>query len=228
MNKKIITIIAVILLIVAIAWAGWYFLSDKNDDISNIDPSQYLVFEPQKDDLSQYQEERMFETFSIAKDMIEKNGDNYSSDKNFYAWLDIAGAQKTIGDYQRASLVWQWFTQAYPGNSISPANLADLYKTFIEDKEKSEEYYKIALEREKHDFQLYYGFFELYRYKFESPEKALAVLREGQEKNPTDSRYISEIASYLISLDRKEEAEQLIEDYISKYPNAEYLREIVQ
>ena len=132
--------------------------------------------------------------------------------------MDIAGAQKPIGDYDRAAKLWQWFTEVHAGNSISPANLGDLYKSFIVDKDKSEYYYKIALEREQRDFQIYYGLYELYRYLFEDPDQAVQVLKDGMANNPDNRNYVSELVNYLISIGRKGEAGQIIDQWVEAHP----------
>ena len=149
---------------------------------------------------------------------VEEDGLANEDNANFYAWLEIASVQKLIGDYDRAIKIWTWFTEIYSGNSISPANLGDLYKSFVVDKEKSEKYYKIALEREKHDFQIYYGFYELYRYVFDDADKAIAVLQDGMANNPDRKDYLTELINYLISLDRRDQASAVIENWIAQHP----------
>ena len=104
----------------------------------------------------------------------------------------------------------------------------DLYKSFIINKQESEKYYLIALERDKKDFQIYYGLYELYRYRFEDPEKALQTLYDGLENNPDNQNFISELISYLLFLDRKDQAEKLVDEFIKNHPDAFGLREMLK
>ncbi|MFH1890256.1 MAG: hypothetical protein ABIJ91_01675 [Candidatus Kuenenbacteria bacterium] len=224
MNKKILIPI-IILLIITAGILGYFYLSQKPDDekpaISTINPEELIIFEVKNEKISEYQKDQAFERFTSAKNTISKNqADNVAieDNANYYPWLAIAGAQKVIGDYDRAAQIWIWFTDAYAGNSISPANLADLYKSFVIDKEKSEKYYLIAIEREKHDFQIYYGFYELYRYLFEDQDKAVQILEDGWQNNPDNRNYVVELVNYLISVDKKDKAGTVIDKWLETHP----------
>jgi tetratricopeptide (TPR) repeat protein len=234
--KKIYVFI-IILICIALFIGAWFYLDkdkEKNDILPNdqidqgildIDPSELIVFEVKKEPFSEFQKERAFDRFNNAKNIIEQNGDDYLSDDNYYAWLEIASVQKLIGDYDRAAQLWKWFNQAYAFNSISPANLGDLYKSFVIDKEESEKYYLMAVDRDTKDFQIYYGLYELYRYRFEDSEKALQILYDGFENNQDDANFVNELTNYLLILDRRSEAEELVEGYISTHPEAFSIRE---
>ncbi len=232
--RKIILIIIVLILV---GGGVWFYMNkdevnneeptiDKIDEgILDIDPSELIVFEIKKETFSEFQKERAFDRFNNAKNIIEENRDRYISDDNYYAWLEVASVQKSIGDYDRAAQLWKWCNQAYAFNSISPANLGDLYKSFVINKEESEKYYLMAVGRDKKDFQIYYGLYELYRYRFEDSEKALQTLYDGFENNPDDNNFVNELTNYLLTLDRRSEAEELVEEYISTHPDAFSIRE---
>jgi len=217
-----------ILLIVLIIIGGgvYYYLSTQKAEPDSrpglkINPEELIVFEVKKENMSEYQKDNAFQLFTNAKNIISSNkesGYDNEDDANYYAWLEIASAQKLIGDYERVEKLWLWFTEVYPGNSISPANLGDFYKSFVVDREKSEKYYQIALEREEHDFQIYYGFYELYRYVFEDEDKAIAVLEDGIKNNPDSKNYVNELVSYLLEIDRKQKASEVIEAWIENHP----------
>ncbi|MFH1610968.1 MAG: hypothetical protein ABIA91_03715 [Patescibacteria group bacterium] len=232
--KKILLILIVLVLIAVGLW--FYFNQDQEDNlplvnnqvdegILDIDPTELIVFEVKKEKLSDFQKERGFDRFNIAKNIIEENNEDYLSSNNYYAWFEIASVQKLIGDYERAAQMWKWLNQAYSSNSISPANLGDLYKSFVIDKEQSEIYYLMALDRDKKDFQIYYGLYELYRYRFEDSEKALQTLYDGFENSPDNQDFVSEISSYLLKLDKRDEAEKIVEEFIKDHPEAFSLRE---
>ena len=193
-------------------------------------PINWIVFEPKLGNLSDYQKKTVSDQIDKAKDLINSNisrGQKLEDNNNYYAWLEIAIRQKSIGDYEHAEKIWLWFNDAYPGNSVSPMNLGDLYKSFLIDKEKSEQYYKLALDREKHDFNIYNGLFELYRYNFNDSALAVAVLKDGLKNNPDDQRYVETLALYLVSIQNSTEASALIEDFIKTHPAAKGLRKIL-
>jgi tetratricopeptide (TPR) repeat protein len=228
--KKNILILIVAVVIIAAAFGGYYFWQkDTNNAEHDINPMDLLVFEIKIDSLTDYQKERAFTRFNNAKNIINQNNSEENEEVrnniNFFPWLEVAGAQKIIGDYERSAQVLIWFTDVHSGNSVSPANLGNLYKSFLVDNEKSEKYYKIALERDPDDWQIYFGFFDLYRYNFDDPDKAIAVMQDGAKNNPDEKNYVVTLANYLIELERIQEAEVIINDFVARHPEAGSLRD---
>jgi tetratricopeptide (TPR) repeat protein len=229
MNKKIG--IWVVIILVLLGSGTGYYIWNKNQSseaASLIDPVSLLVFDIKADNLTDYQKDIAFQRFNAAKNQImtniDTNSESAESNQNFEAWLEVAVAQKSINDFDRAADIWIWFTEAYDHNSISPANLGDLYKSFVVDNDKSEKYYKIALDRDKTDWQIFLGFYELYRYNFNDPDKAIAVLRDGAKHNPDNKNYVVELANYFLVLEDKESAKEVIEEFISRHPAESSLR----
>lgn len=228
--KKIILILIAIIVLSGIGFGGYYFWSTKNNSAEvkkTINPVELLVFEVKDEKVSDFQKDRAFKMFNDAKNGINENiakGDLLESDLNYYFWLDVASAQKIIGDYDRAANVWKWFSDAYPGNSISPANLGDLYKSFIVDNVQAEYYYKMAIKRDTSDWYTYYSFYEFYRFNLKDPEKAIAILKDGAKNNPDYINYVNELTTYLISLNRKDEAKEIIDEYVSRHPESASLK----
>ena len=228
MNKKIMLIVIIILVLGGLGAGAWYYFNMNKSSTNgrpmvktDINPMDYMVFEVKKEGYSEFQTEKAFSMFTGGKNTINENleqGAPIEDNASYYAWLNITSAQKMIGDYERAEKIWLWFTEVHAGNSISPLNLADLYKSFLVDQEKSEKYYKIALDREKNKFQIYYGLYELYRYRFEDEDKAVDILREGWENNPDVKDYVRELVDYLVLVDRKDEAEEVIDEWLINHP----------
>jgi len=229
--KKILSIIVIIIILVGAGYYFWqqnYSQSQTDYIIEGINPLELIVFEVMNEDVTEFQRNRAEEKFNRGKNGIEKNtedGLGLMDNANYYFWLDIATAQKMIQDYERTAQIWTWFTYAYPHNSLSPANLADLYKSFIVDNEKSEKYYKIALARDTTDWNIYYGFFELYKYNLNDSERAIAILKDGMDHHPSDIRYPNRLVDYLVGLDRIDDARIIVEEYISQNPGAIGLRD---
>jgi len=211
---------------------GGYYWWQNNNQAGNpadeINPGDLIVFEIKNEELSDFQKERFLADFDSAKDTINYNlslGYDYNSDWNYSPLLAIATVQHGIGDDERAEKMWLWFTDAFLGNSISPANLGDLYKSFLIDNAKSEKYYLIALEREKHDFNIFYGLYELYRYRFEDSQKAIDILKDGLANNPGELNYVNTLVKYLLELGDREQASQVVEDFIADNPEQTGLRD---
>lgn len=229
--KKIFTILVISVIILASGLAGYYFWqqNQSTEEVVNIDPVELLVFEVKFDDLTDYQKDIAFKRFNNAKNVImaniNDNNETTDSNQNFQPWLEVAVAQKSIGDFDRAAGIWIWFTEAYDKNSISPANLGDLYKSFVVDNELSEKYYKIAIERDTTDWFTYYSFYELYRYNFNDSEKAIAVLRDGASHNPDNKNYVAELANYYIIIGDKNSAKEVIEEFVARHPEEVSLRD---
>jgi tetratricopeptide (TPR) repeat protein len=224
----IILVVAIIVIGGGIGYFQWQKQSAVEVVVSNINPLELLVFEVKNENLSEYQINRDFERFTNSKNRIIEllaAGESWESDNLFHLWLDMASVLKAIGDYDGAAQLWIWFNDAYIHNSVSPANLGNLYKSFVVDRDKSEYYYKMAVERDDRDWHIYYGFYELYRYNFEDADRALDVLRDGYGKNPDQINYVIEMANYLIILERIDEASDVIEEYVVRHPEADHLRD---
>lgn len=237
MPKKILIPIIILIVLTAAAAGAWYYLSNKENgepiviDEAKINPLDYLVFEIKKENYSEFQKEKAFAKFNDAKIAIEAGKENGKAVENldlFYNWLEVTVAQHMIGDYEREAQILKWFTGAHPGNSVSPSNLGNLYKSFIADNAQSEKYYQIALEREKKKYDIYYGLYELYRYNFEDAEKAIAALTMGKENNPDERSYVVDLMDYYMVLGEKDKAETVLDEWLVKHPEDFSLEERLQ
>ena len=236
MAKKILFFL-IIILIIGGGVGGYLYFSNKKTgqeqkiEVVNINPLDYLVFEIKKENYSEFQKEKAFNQFNSGKNNIEqavKNSVELGSNNLYYDWLNITGAMHMIGDYEREAQILKWFTGVYPGNSVSPSNLGNLYKSFIVNNQESEKYYLIALEREKKKYDIYYGLYELYRYNFKDLKKALEILEHGRKNNPDEKSYVVDIVDYLVVLDRRDEAEKLIDEWLVNHPEDFSLKEKLQ
>lgn len=231
MSKKLIAVLIVVIVLVG-AGSAWFYITNNQSEgemiKKEVDPTEYMVFEVRGEDFSDVEKNRGFERFNNAKNIILTNiekGLELNNDGNFYAWLEMASAQKVVEDYDRAIGIWTWFTGAYPHNSTSPFNLAGVYKSLVVNNKLSEKYYQIALEREKHKFHIYYGLYELYRYNFRDEQKAIDVLKTGLENNPEDRNYVTSLINYMIGVGRLDEAEEVIDEWLVEHPDDYDLRE---
>lgn len=122
---------------------------------------------------------------------------NLEVDKDSFGdWLDLAMQYKIIEDYEGARDIWEFLNIAFPGNSISPNNLGDLYHYYLKDFPKSEQNFKKAIENSP-NAQSYIGLHELYKYSYKQETSMVTdILIEGIEKNPRNTDVIITLAAY--------------------------------
>ena len=139
-------------------------------------------------------------------------------------------AQKTIDTYGAVHILYNNAGVAHPGNNkvILLQQLDLIAKSFIVDNQLSEKYYLIALEREQKHHDIYYGLFELYRYSFNDPQKAIEVLERGRQNNPDQKVYVVDLIDYYLVLDQKDKANQVLDEWLKEYPDDFSLRERIE
>jgi hypothetical protein len=105
---------------------------------------------------------------------------------DFNAWIDLGMLRKLAGDYQGAKEIWEYVGKVWPQNTLSFANLGDLYQNFLHDYAKADASYKLALKNNPSDATLYRALFDLYSNTTYKPTATAAVdiLTAGVAKNP--------------------------------------------
>lgn len=112
---------------------------------------------------------------------LKKNPDDLS------AWLNLGIYQKMAGDYQGASISWQYAGRLVPASHIPFGNLGNLYAYFLKDNAKAEMYYKQAISKGPAQAYLYIQLAEVYINLI--PNKlsdAKAVIDQGLKQVPND------------------------------------------
>ena len=113
--------------------------------------------------------------------ILQKNPADFSS------WLNLGIYQKMGGDYEGATLSWQYASKLASTDYISLGNLGNIYAYFIKDNIKAEMYYKKAIQNGSTQKYLYIQFAEVYRDLFHDNLKALDVINQGLSKIPNDA-----------------------------------------
>ncbi|KKS96412.1 hypothetical protein A3B05_02780 [Candidatus Giovannonibacteria bacterium RIFCSPLOWO2_01_FULL_43_160] len=116
-------------------------------------------------------------------------------------WLQVGILRKYLGDYEGASLAWQYAALLRPNDFIAFSNLGDLYHYYLKDFSKAEKYLRSAVDIKPDYVAGYKNLFDLYTLSYPpdrraGAEKAEAVLLEGIKKNPSDNYLQTILASY--------------------------------
>lgn len=143
-----------------------------------------------------------------------------SDKENMDAWLGLGILQKGVGDYEAARDTWLYVNQIRPKNSISFANLADLYAYYLDNPGEAEIMIHIAIENDPGDVNYVMALADLYRYKLPGKEKLFEkTLLEAEKKFPKNVNIISVLASYYRQEKRVDEAIAYYEELLALDPS---------
>ena len=144
--------------------------------------------------LDSFPEEARDSVTADISDLTLKLKEDPSSFEN---WLELALQRKLINDYIGARDVWEYLNVAFPTNSISFANLGNLYHLEFKDFTKSEESFMRAIANNPLSSHVYRGLHELYVYSYkQNTEAAADILKEGLEHMPGNTDILLLLASY--------------------------------
>ena len=102
------------------------------------------------------------------------------------ALLDLAIQYKIAGDIRGAIEIWVYMTEVFKGESVPYHNLGSVYHLELKEYEKSESYYKQAIDVNPTMSINYIGLHELYRYSYKTDTTlAVDILQEGIGKIDT-------------------------------------------
>lgn len=108
-------------------------------------------------------------------------------------WLQVGILRKFFGDYEGASLAWQYASLMRPTDFIAFSNLGDLYHYYLKDYPTAEKYLRRAVDIKPDYVAGYKNLFDLYTLSYKEKESlAEPVLLEGIQKNPGD-KYLQQI-----------------------------------
>ena len=133
------------------------------------------------------------ETASFSKEdldsissQIQTNARGVREHSDFLeGWLQIGLLKKVIGDFEGARDAWEYAGVIRPLNSVSFANLGELYWRYLPDYRKAEKNFRVSVTNKPDDPAVYISFSDLYYYSY-TEKKHLAdnILIEGIQKNP--------------------------------------------
>lgn len=113
-----------------------------------------------------------------------------------FGWIELGITKKVIGDYEGARDAWEYAGIIRPFNSVSFANLGELYWRYLPDFPRSEKNFKTAIKNKPDDFSVYISLSDLYYYSYkEKKDLAYAVLLDGIAANPDDANFPRALAA---------------------------------
>lgn len=190
-SKKIKTIISAVILLLIISGAVYYFLPAKEDSKNNVD--DYFEFKIVRQDLEDWRKEDLTNRFNLTAEAAKNHPDDLS------AWLELGQLKHSAGDYKGAEAVWIRIGEVRPLNSISFANLADLYANWLVDYDKAVSSYRTAIENSKGEVRNYLHYrnlFDFYINYLHDNKAGELTLLEGIENNPANSELLNLLASF--------------------------------
>lgn len=147
--------------------------------------------------------ERESKLFAAAAEAVRKDPDFADG------WMTMAGSKKSVGDFEGAAAIWEHVNEIRPFNSPAYNNLGDLYANFVHDYPKAEAAFRQAIKNsagEEKNAYYYQSLFDIYRYRFEDPAKALATLDEGLKANPASGQLAVKAARYAAEINERPKA----------------------
>ena len=116
----------------------------------------------------------------------------------FNGWIQIGILKKTIGDFEGARDAWEYAGAIEPANSLSFANLGELYWRYLHEYGAAEKNLKTAIAHKPDDLQTYVTLAELYHYSLtEKADLAPQALLDGIAANPGRSETLLRRLAYL-------------------------------
>ena len=202
------------LIILALAVASGLYIFNKESKIKKAnnmqaqgetgDPFANIVFPEGIDEATR---EVMQKNIDGARAMYAKMPEAWET------WIAIGSMRQMFGDYNGALSAYHQSIGLQSNNVLGYRNMAEVYNKNLNDYEKAEVYYKLALENNTIDSEIYVSLALVQQYKLNNPEAAEKTLLSGLTR-VTDKRDIllRLIALYKTTnqLDKQTKAEELL------------------
>lgn len=105
----------------------------------------------------------------------------------FFGWIQVGLLKKIIGDFIGARDAWEYASTIRPQNSLSFANLGELYWHYLPDFPRSEKNFLISIKNKPDDTSVYMSLSDLYSYSYTAKkDQADDILLKGIAANPGD------------------------------------------
>lgn len=137
---------------------------------------------PQPSEVAIFSEE---ERQRIYTDLQNQGKAVKESPQFFQGWLELGVLKKVIGDFEGARDAWEYAGRIRPMNSVSFANLGELYWRYLPDFPASEKNFRSSIANDPADAATYISLAELYFYSYREKYGLFDdVLIEGMTANP--------------------------------------------
>jgi len=139
---------------------------------------------------SEEQKNKLFSLITTHAKIVKESPNSFDN------WIQLGILKKTIGDFEGARDAWEYVSVITPLNSVSFANLGELYWRYLHDYPKSEKNFLLSVKNKPGDVETYISLSGLYFYSYEE-KKNLAddILFDGLKDNPGDVNLIRALAS---------------------------------
>lgn len=164
------------------------------------DPSEIRPVPEEVKLFSEAQKKQLYEAIAMHARAV-------GADSSYFnGWIQIGILKKTIGDFEGARDAWEYAGVIEPMNSLSFANLGELYWRYLHRYADAEKNLKLSIAHKPNDAQTYATLAELYHYSVpEKADQAPQVLLDGIAANPGASETLTRRLAYLYE-QRKEYA----------------------
>lgn len=138
---------------------------------------------------SEEQKQKIYNEIKNNAQAVQENNDY------FFGWIQLGLLKKVIGDYVGARDAWEYAGVIRSANSISFANLGELYWRYLPNFPKSESNFKISIKNKPSDPDTYMSLADLYVYSYTAKANlAEGVLLKGIAANPADVNLLKKLA----------------------------------
>ncbi len=183
-KQKINIVIAFVIIVIGIAALVYYLMPNVVTEPAVQGDEQLLELQFTNTQISTEDQETFRKRFDEQKTNVQANPDDFNS------WMALGLVKKQVGDYKGAEQVWLKATELRPNNSISFANLADLYANFLNDYDRADAAFQTSVVNSKGDFvnasfyRSYIDFLIDYRKDLKRAEE---VIMQSLQDNPENS-----------------------------------------
>lgn len=187
------------------------------------DPAE---IKPAADAVQLFNEEQKQKIYNEIKNHAQAVREN---NDYFFGWIQIGLLKKVIGDYIGARDAWEYAGVIRPANSVSFANLGELYWRYVPTYSKAEMNFKISIKNKPDDPSTYISLSDLYSYSYkEKADRADTVLLEGIAKNPKEIELPRALASLYGRMGEHAKALEWWQRVLEKEPDNQGVRQEVE
>jgi tetratricopeptide (TPR) repeat protein len=185
MKKKL----SIVILAVVVALAGWFFYREFKET-DEADYEKFFNFNVYDESIDETTVEVRFrQPFDVSVAALREDPDDFNN------WVQLGVIKKGLNDFEGAEEIWLYADTLRPGNSLTTANLADLYTNFLKNTVKAEKWYKETLNRDKTDTQTARNLAYFYFHTLNRTDDAIQVLEDAVGNNPQSVDTLIALAS---------------------------------
>jgi tetratricopeptide (TPR) repeat protein len=203
MNKKIVTIIGVVIAATGLILGLLYYYQSQgyikifptaeDREIARLLTIDRSKFAPAQG-LSNEQFEKKIQELEQQKQAVLQAPDDAQ------AWFLFGHTLEFLNDHAGAAAVWEKVYQLQPLNFVATLNLANVYQYFLKDYSRAEFYYKKTLELQSGLTAAYQGLIDLYAFNLKEKQAELEpTIKLAAQRDATNAgKYYATYAEFLV------------------------------